>query len=522
MFVDVEKAKDGALVVKVKKNNREYYLSSKYYPLDESKKLVKNLNFQNQTILIIGAGNPYLINEIKKLHSDKRVFIIEPFEEIVEKLEELNLIPKFEIKIIKTESELKELLLGLSYFDYYIHPQYKNLIDNIQSWEGLIKSTLHNLAINRNTLIKFGRVWAKNFILSFREITSSKGINLLFNKFKNSNAIVVGAGPSLDEHVKVIQEIYDECLVISVDTSFSYLVNNRITPDFVISVDPQIRNFIYLLKNREYENTIFVCDTLYVPLIYEFIPRENIFLFDSPFKVWQRVKERGFEKGELMVGGSVVCSAIDLANKLGALDIILAGNDLSYPEKRIYSKENFYELNFFVNSDLFSPYDQWQVLSKYPLLKRYDSRGKVLLTDPRMIVFKEWIEEYIRSNKVNIINLSVLGLPIEGTKPFDYYSRRSLKRKEINEIKSSLISLPLGKALKMDELESVISKLSRSLLVGDVANAIKIIEDNLLLKDLLELSMQRTLLGSYTEEEFIDALKEEVKYLEKTLKMVNV
>ncbi|MGC8767130.1 MAG: motility associated factor glycosyltransferase family protein [Brevinematia bacterium] len=519
MIIVEEKARDGNVILKLIKNGKEYYLSSKYYPLEESKKIAKNLNFKNEIILIIGIGNPYLIEEIKEIHPEKKIIILEPLEEVVEKLKEINLLPKCEIKVIKEENELKEFLSSLSYFDYYIHPQYKNLIEDIKSWEDVIKSTIHTLAINKNTLIKFGRVWAKNFILSIEKSTSSKGVNLIFRKFQNSNAIVIGAGPSLDEHIKTIKELYNECVIISSDTSFPYLVRNNLIPDFVITVDPQLKNFIYLLQNKNYENTIFIADTLYIPLIYDFIPRENIFLFDSPFKVWQRIIEKTAPKGEIMVGGSVICSAIDLSNKIGASNIILAGNDLSYPKRKIYSKQNFYEINFFLDSSIFSPYDQWKILSKYPLIKKSDKESNTLLTDPRMIIFKEWIEKYIKTNNINLINLSTSGLVIEGAKSLENYIPSKLNRDEINKIKKELINLPLNKPYKLTDLKEKIISLQRNLILGKVGKTIETIEEDKMLKELLELSLQKTLLKEYTEDEFIKALEEEVKYLGKILKI---
>ncbi len=528
MDIITENSKDNKPIIKIKTPQREIYLSSRYHPLQEAEKISNNISIKTPYFLIIGLGNPYLIFSISKKNTEKEIIVIEPSEEIFNTILSNNYLSKMvsshniKLKIIKTEEELKNLLSSISYFEYYINPQYKTIFTFISTWEEIIKKTIQNLEINRNTLKRFGNVWAKNLILSLNYITLTKGIKEFYDVFKNINAIVIGAGPSLDNNLEELRELYNSFLIISVDTSWGYLSSQGIKPDIVITVDPQLKNFIYNLTSKDYKTTLFVCDTLYPPLIYKHIPISNILNFDSPLKVWQTIKEiYNLEKGTIEVGGSVVCSAIDLAYKLGANKVLLVGVDLGYPNQKIYSKNNYYELNNFVNSNIFLPYDPYNILSKYPIVEKISNNGSKILTDPRMITFKNWIENYITTTNISIINLSPNGLQINNTQhiPINALPKKNI-RDEIEKIKSSIIektnphtNINITKDI-VETIKKVIDEYNKK----GIFESTTIIENNILAKNLFEIALQDILLDDYNEDQFLKELSNRIRYFEKVLK----
>lgn len=514
-------AKDGNPIIGVRFNQREFFLSSKYYPVSEAERLAKNIENRNPRKLIVGIGNPYLLYYLSKENREIEILAIEPNETIFQIINTdktfKRLIDNIKVLFIRNIDELKELLSEMSYFDYYIHPQYKVLFEFIESWEQLIKSTIHNLDINKNTLKRFGNIWVKNLILSLDKVLITRGVKEIFELFNGIDITVVGAGPSLDSNIDILKKLWGSTLIISVDTSWQYLKSKNITPDIVVSVDPQIKNLIYLLLNKEYSDTLFVFDTLYPSMIYHFIPLSNIFTFNSPLKLWKFIEKNWrVDKGDIMVGGSVICSAIDLANKLGARRIILIGADFSFPKGKLYAKGNYYEISNFVSSNILNSYDQWNILSKYPLLERISTNNKKILTDPRMITFKEWIENYIRTNNVEIINLSTEGLNIEGSK-LNLENLQDNVRSKISQIKHLLFTNKLHstrenlvKNLKMT-LENIINTFTNHGVYGIT----KLLEEDEFSKYLFEMGMQRILLDNYSEKEFLDGIKHQVKYIKR-------
>lgn len=528
MDVSIEKSKDNNPVIKVRIFQKELYLSSRYYPFQEAEKLADKITLKTQHLLLVGLGNPYLVFSVSKKNPEKEIMVIEPSEEIYNVilsdayLKRLLSASNIKVKLIRNTEELKELLSDIGYFEYYINPQYKIIFEFISTWEDVIKKTLRNLEINRNTLKRFGSVWTKNLFLSSPYIPSTKGIKGFFGVFKGVNSIVVGAGPSLDETIDFLKEFYDSFLVISVDTSWRYLVENKVKPDIVITVDPQLKNFIYNLTSKNYENTIFVCDTLYPPIIYRYIPIKNILIFDSPLKVWQTIKERfGLEKGTIEVGGSVVCSAIDLAYKLGSNTVILIGVDLGFPNQKIYSKGNYYEIANFLQSNVFLPYDPYNILSKYPLVEKTANNGTQILTDPRMITFKNWIENYISTTNISVINLSQNGLYINNTKTVAKEEIEKVNvRPHIENLKELIIETPLKSCDSgfSKELKEMLVKVITIYHQEGVFGVLDFIDKNVVVKYIFEMALQSVLLDDYTEQEFLKELENKIKYFERVLK----
>ncbi len=524
--VTKEIAKDGNTVLKVEFNEMLLYLSSRYFPLEDAERLSVNFNVKNPTLVIVGLGNPYLVYALSRKNVDKEILVIEPIEEIFKvvnsdrSLKSLVSSSNVNVKLVYSEEELKRVLSEISYFDYYIHPQYKVFFPTVQKWEIILKSTLHNLEINRNTLRKFGNVWVKNFILSFENVFKAKGVKNLFGMFEGIPCIIVGAGPSLDKDIKLVKEL-ENFLIISVDTSWSYLVSNGIKPDFVVTVDPQLKNFLYNIIEKEYSKTLFVCDSMYSPIIYKFVPFENIFVFNSPFKVWGFLKENfGIDKGDVMVGGSVICSAIDLANKLGCEYIFLSGVDLCFPNMRLYFKGNYYEVYSFLKSNVFYPYDQWNILSKYPLVERFSKNGNRVLTDPRMLTFKEWIENYISKSNIKVGNISYEGLSIENTLDLDVLSVvKGDERKYIERVKEEALNLPNDNVNGniVSNLKSRIFGIIRIFNDKGINEVLEVLKNDEFLKFIFELSLQSVLLSDYTEEDFINALLNELRYVNKLM-----
>lgn len=524
MEVSIESAKDGNPILKVKVNNNEFYLSSRYFPLKDAERVSKDITIDNNILLFLGISNPYLIYSTSRIHPDKEIIVIEPsdviFNLVMSDKNLSRLLDNSNIKrvLVRTDEELKEILSNLTYFDYYIHPQYKIIFDFIPRWEMIIKDTIRNLEINRNTLRKFGKVWLKNFITSFPYALSSKPVSKAFGVFSGMDVVVVGAGPSLDDNLQLLKELHSRSVIISVDTVWSYLASNQIIADFVITVDPQVRNFIYTILNKSYDRTIFVADTLYPSLLYKFIPYQNILTFDSPMKVWQMIaRDFGVSKGEIMVGGSVICSAIDFASRLGADRVILVGADFSFPDKEIYSKGNYYELSHFLSSNIFSPYDQWKILSKYPLLERLSKNGKTVFTDPRMITFKEWIEKYIQTNKIRLVNLSRRGLLVGGETDEDTFQNSTSKRDKIEELKEGLIRLEsdINPEEVVEHIHMSIRRVIDVFHKNGIYGVVDELSRNEFLKNLLEMGLQEILLREYSEDEFLKMLEDEVIYVER-------
>ena len=68
-------------------------------------------------------------------------------------------------------------------------------------------------------------------------------LEALRGSFKNKPAVLVAAGPSLDQSLPLLKEVQDNCVIIAVDSAVTPLTNAGIMPDFVTTLDCQEVNF---------------------------------------------------------------------------------------------------------------------------------------------------------------------------------------------------------------------------------------------------------------------------------------
>lgn len=161
---------------------------------------------------------------------------------------------------------------------------------------------------------------------------------LLLNTHRNSHCIVIGSGPTLEDHYSYLFELAQQPislrpLVIAVDTSFKALLQHDIIPDIILSIDPKIRPNHFPMEQ-----------TRHVTLVY--FPKINPLILAQ----WQGPKYCAYSssslyddlakkipKKRLFTNGSVVHPSVDLAVYLGANQISLFGCDFCYANNKTHA-----------------------------------------------------------------------------------------------------------------------------------------------------------------------------------------
>ncbi|MBS0043714.1 DUF115 domain-containing protein [Shewanella sp. M16] len=161
---------------------------------------------------------------------------------------------------------------------------------------------------------------------------------LLLNTHRNSHCIVIGSGPTLEDHYSYLFELAQQPvslrqLIIAVDTSFKALLQHDILPDIILSIDPKIRPDHFPMEQ-----------TRHVTLVY--FPKINPLILAQ----WQGPKYCAYSssslyddlakkipKKRLFTNGSVVHPAVDLAVYLGAYQISLFGCDFCYANNKTHA-----------------------------------------------------------------------------------------------------------------------------------------------------------------------------------------
>lgn len=155
----------------------------------------------------------------------------------------------------------------------------------------------------------------------------------LFGFFPGGEFVVAAAGPTLAESYPWLHRPQPQRILIAVDAALRPLLQAGIRPDFVVCID--------------YHYGVF--DRFFAGLDPEMLRQTTLVYFPvvSPeaLKSWPGPRRaalaalpiysclrRTCSKGELFCSGSVIHPATDLAVKLGASRVFLAGADFCFPE----------------------------------------------------------------------------------------------------------------------------------------------------------------------------------------------
>lgn len=177
------------------------------------------------------------------------------------------------------------------------------------------------------TLVSKGPHWQRNTLVNLPHILTSPGIGCLDGQFENKPALVVGAGPSLNEALPMLARLQDRFMIISTGTALAPLRKAGIRPDLVIVVDAS--HLVSKQFNVPCDDLYFVGSTVVCPEVPgRFKGEFYSFLDDNPIDQW--VRQVSCADGELRAAGTVTACGMHLAMNMGCSPVVSIGLDLSY------------------------------------------------------------------------------------------------------------------------------------------------------------------------------------------------
>lgn len=154
-------------------------------------------------------------------------------------------------------------------------------------------------------------------------IEACPGVRDLAKRWTSARAIVVGAGPSLNAALPLLQTT--EVPIIACDRAAAPLLSAGIKPWCIVTVEMSLLGAKKMEGVQGLETVPLVFDPFCCPLTVDRYPGP-LFTYDRPDIVTG--------KGPIRLGTGVAPNAVGLAEALGAREIILVGVDLSYPDDK--------------------------------------------------------------------------------------------------------------------------------------------------------------------------------------------
>jgi hypothetical protein len=208
----------------------------------------------------------------------------------------------------------------------------------------LLSSVFDKREVNINTLKRFASLWVRNLLSNLGRFITSPGILVGEKRFSDIPALVLAAGPSLDEVLPDLAALRERCLIVAVDTSYRFCRYQGVEPDFLVTVDPQYWNSRHL-DWLPRAGTVLVSESSTHPRVFRSVGgrEEDIYFVSSFFPLGTYIEQLIGKRGLIGAGGSVATTAWDLCRYLGCSSIYMAGLDLGFPGKRTHARGAFFE-----------------------------------------------------------------------------------------------------------------------------------------------------------------------------------
>ena len=278
-------------------------------------------------------------------------------------------------------------------------------------------------SINAKTLERFGTLWLKNTVKNLETLCTAAKIGCFKNAFPDTAAVILAGGPSLTAHLEQIKKGGKDFLIIAVDTAMRACLRAGITPDFILSFDPQYWNYLHT-AGLDTSKSILISEAA----VFSAVLRQRyraVFLSESSAPFARYLEGKGEEQSGdvdstdcvLAAGGSVATTAWDFARYIGAKPVIMAGLDLAYPGKQTHFAGSTFEEAVHTRSTRTASAEQANFSSLYsafPSLHK-DYAGGTVLTDRRMLLYAWWFESTLaKYPEVKTFNLMPHGVFIPG------------------------------------------------------------------------------------------------------------
>jgi len=237
---------------------------------------------------------------------------------------------------------------------------------------------------------------------NFETLQEAYSIDKAYNKFSDMPHIVVGAGPSMEEFIKVCKEkdLTKKACIIACDASLRRLLKEGIRPHFVTRCERKLTAIFDGVKKEDTDDIYYVsypwCDVEFTKLF-----KNNIMVYRANgICNWS-----GYKHAELNGGVSSANAGLQLAYELGAKEIIITGIDLCFIDNASHVPGTKVEFDIEKSRPLWKEIktNEDKIATQIPVWKRCHGE------------YENSILKYKRNRKLNVYNTSLKGAVIAGT-----------------------------------------------------------------------------------------------------------
>ncbi len=423
--VFLEMAEDGKQILGIERENRKWYLNSRYDTAFAAAVYAGRYQIRTYgTYFVFGFSDGRHVREfLKKCDDTNHIVICEPSVEIFEECcEQSDISDILEDKRVRfyipdvTDSIEDIMKKNLQYSDFTftefcILPGYDILFhEECEEFQNLIIERLRDEAVKKGTSLSFQRVIPRNTLYNMKHTIRTRNIGQIREALEECPledipAVIVCAGPSLDKNIQELKKIQGKALIIVVDAALRAVMRAGIHPDLVCTVDPNPPERFF--TDLDLRGLTWCCENASKP---EIIRKygERVYYFGYFEKGWnQMISEMlGYGFPVLPTGGSVSSIAFAMALYFGFRKIVFMGQDLAFTGGKSHTSGIEGALG-----------DNDKYIKSRCLMEVEGIDGTMLQTDFQMWYYKQWFEKAIRDggDRMRVIDATEGGARIEGT-----------------------------------------------------------------------------------------------------------
>lgn len=381
--------KDAALAAPRKR------LHSKYDPWKEAEAQLPENPDPDRVLIVFGAGLGYAV----RLMLDRKLTVIwiEPEQELLQEglriLDFTEELKSGRLRIAQSidAANIHEWRLSNQSVSFWSHRAF--LTPSLAALKGKTEFLLNRHSVNQATLARFEKVWSVNLCANLIHLQSAHSVKRLFGLHRGLPAVVVGAGPSLTDSLESLKESRTKAVYIAVDTAVRVLRHAGIDPDYIVTVDPQPVNRVFL-EGYAGQASI-VLDPTVSHHSARYASKSRVYVTSTPFQLGRLFGLMlAEEPGELAFGGSVSTNAYDLARRMGCDPVYLVGQDLAFSDGQVHARGAALEerLSWKEGRSWRREMHNFQQLTAIEPLTVEDLRGGLSQTNGKLAIFFRWFE----------------------------------------------------------------------------------------------------------------------------------
>ncbi len=386
-------------------------LHSSYDPLKEAEKYVKlklqETDTEPSVIIILYPGLNYIYDCLIKKYPETKYIILhaskQMFENNISKYSnnnvyawhpEINEINKKDLysylKSVIDEIDLKGLLL----FDWT--PVFKSFPDSSEFISNCVSRVIREYNGNINTTNYFGKRYFSNIIKNALSLDKT-----IVYKDTGKPVFITSSGPTLEKSADLIKNNRDKIFLLALSSSLSFLIENNIEPDLLLTTDPGFYSTYHLRKKSQGNFTTAAPLTSYhlencnkpLFLLNQNTLQEKFFLSNFPLKY-----------SDIQQNGTVSGSALHLALSISSYPVFFAGLDFCSSDIKSHCMPNEFSSSEISFSSRTNPH-LGMMYNKYTEHYTYDT-DKGNRTSIQLKTYSSWFDSIIPGRKIYRINSS--------------------------------------------------------------------------------------------------------------------